>query len=104
MISNDVQNSAHVALLEAASIDHFGHSVRSSEIDLRIAIANHMNMRRIMIVRIYDEAKPGLAMHRYHKRNNLYGWVIQYCSSSGYTLAAGNGRGFPSPLRRQGPV
>lgn len=66
MLSNDVQYPAHIALLEAASIDHFWHAVSSSEIDLRIAIANHMNMRRIMIVRIYDEAKPGLAMHRYH--------------------------------------
>jgi hypothetical protein len=66
---HDPQSLAQIASLEAVVPDQFGLPVRTGQIDLGVAITDHMDMRGLMVIHEDDEAQPGVAMHRDHCGN-----------------------------------
>src|ERR1700741_1271734 len=77
LLRHDAKRFPEVARLETIVRDEFRPAVRARQVDLRMAVANHMDMRGLMIIDEYDEAESRLAMNGRHASYNLSGWVCK---------------------------
>ncbi len=66
LIGDDLHGATNIASLHAVDPRQRGDAVRSDQIDLRLSVAEHMDMGRLVVVREYDEAQPASAMNRNH--------------------------------------
>lgn len=67
MLAYQTMGAAHVGIGETDRPDEHGFIGPNAEIDLGFAVAQHMDMRRLMIVEINDDPKTATAQDRYHE-------------------------------------
>jgi hypothetical protein len=77
LLRHDAKRLPQIACLEAVVPDQFRLAVRPRQVDLRMAVADRMDMGRLMVIDEDDEAQSGLAMNGRPVADNLSGWVIQ---------------------------
>lgn len=78
LLRHDAHRLAKIPRLEAVAVDQLGPAVGSRQVDLRLAIADHMDMRWRVIVDEDDES-PASRCTVTMAPDNLSAWVFQRC-------------------------